>query len=124
MAVWNSFRGVGCRKVGQNGGDSPLVYLWVLRDGHTNGHTVNGTDTVLNNAFVNINNNDCMHDQSESSLTATEHGGRIGRALVSCSRLWVPTLGRVKPMTYNIDTCRFLAKCSALLGQGKDPLSG
>ena len=24
--------------------------------------------------------------------------------------------GRVKPMTYKIDTCRFLARCSALLG--------
>ena len=24
--------------------------------------------------------------------------------------------GRVKPMTYQIDTCHFLAKCSALLG--------
>ena len=23
---------------------------------------------------------------------------------------------RVKPMTYQIDTCRFLARCSALLG--------
>ena len=24
--------------------------------------------------------------------------------------------GQVKPMTYKIDTCRFLARCSALLG--------
>ena len=27
--------------------------------------------------------------------------------------------GRVKPMTYQIDTCRFLAWCSALIGYGK-----
>ena len=31
--------------------------------------------------------------------------------------------GRVKPMTYKVDTCRFLARCSALLGQGKDWLA-
>ena len=29
-------------------------------------------------------------------------------------------LGRVKPMTYQIDTRRFLARCSALLGEDKD----
>ena len=28
--------------------------------------------------------------------------------------------GRVKPMTYQIDICRLLARCSALLGEGKD----
>ena len=28
--------------------------------------------------------------------------------------------GRVKPMTYKIDTCRFLARCLVLLGQDKD----
>ena len=27
--------------------------------------------------------------------------------------------GRVKPMTYKIDTCRFQARCSGLLGYGK-----
>ena len=31
---------------------------------------------------------------------------------ISC----VPTHGRIKPMTYQIDTCYFLASCSALLG--------
>ena len=33
------------------------------------------------------------------------------------------TYGRVKPMTYKIDTCCFLARCSALLGEGKDWLA-
>ena len=30
---------------------------------------------------------------------------------------------RVKPMTYKIDDCHFLAMCLALLGEGKDCLA-
>ena len=32
-------------------------------------------------------------------------------------------LGQVKPMTYKIDTCHYLAWCSALIGYGKDWLT-
>ena len=49
----------------------------------------------------------------------TEHSGQIGRAWVS----HVGDCGRVKPMTYQIDACRFLASCSALLREGKDLLA-
>ena len=31
--------------------------------------------------------------------------------------------GRVKPMPYQIDSCRYLARCSALFGKGKDWLA-
>ena len=31
--------------------------------------------------------------------------------------------GRVKPMAYQIDTFHFLARCSALLGEGNDWLT-
>ena len=31
--------------------------------------------------------------------------------------------GRVKPLTYKIDTCRFLARNSALIGYGNDWLA-
>ena len=34
---------------------------------------------------------------------------------LACRRSWVRTHGRVKPMTYKMDTCHFLARCSALL---------
>ena len=47
---------------------------------------------------------------------------QMTRASVSCfvrsedSDLTGSNLGRVKPMTYKIATCHFLARCSALLG--------
>ena len=36
---------------------------------------------------------------------------------------WFDTHGRVKPMTYQICTCRILARCSTVLGLGKDWLA-
>ena len=39
---------------------------------------------------------------------------------VTCGRSWVRIYDRFKPMTYKLDTCRFLARCSALLGEDKD----
>ena len=42
---------------------------------------------------------------------------------LACGRLWVQTHDQVKPMTYKIDTCHFLAMCLALLGYGKDWLA-
>ena len=52
--------------------------------------------------------------QSDLNAPRTYHtsrGGTIGRAWVSHAGD-----GRVKPMTYQIDTCRLLARCSALFG--------
>ena len=51
------------------------------------------------------------HLKKEVLLVVTGGGVRIGRALVSCVGS-----GQVKPVSYKIDTCRFLARCSALLG--------
>ena len=42
-------------------------------------------------------------------VESVEHGSRLREIVVS-------NHGRVKPMTYQIDTCRFLARCLALLG--------
>ena len=53
----------------------------------------------------------------EASIFKTRRGGRIGRALVSRAGDSVFQIhGGVKPMTYQIDTFRFLARCLALLG--------
>ena len=52
--------------------------------------------------------------------------GAVTESVEHWSRVWEivsSSSGRVKPMTYNIDTCCFLAKCSALLGQGQDWLA-
>ena len=40
---------------------------------------------------------------------SVEHGPRVWEIVGS-------NLSRVKPMTYEINTCRFLARCTALLG--------
>ena len=54
----------------------------------------------------------------------TGHCGRIDRVQVSCvGDHGIDNSGQVKPVTYKIDTCRFVARCSALLGQGKDWLA-
>ena len=51
-------------------------------------------------------------------------GGRIGRAWVFvCGRSWVRNHCRVKPMIYQIETCRFLARCLASLGYDNDWLA-
>ena len=50
----------------------------------------------------------------EHNNLPTGRGARIGKEMVSSAE--DPTHGRVKPMTYQIDTCHFEARCSALLG--------
>ena len=63
-----------------------------------------------------------LNNSSHRSLTprlgmvaeVVEHTG------LACGTLWDRTHGRVKPMTYNIDTCCFLSRCLVLLGEGKD----
>ena len=45
--------------------------------------------------------------------------GAVAESVEHWSRVWKimgSNPGWVKPMTYKIDTCRFLARCSALLG--------
>ena len=53
-------------------------------------------------------------------LTLTRHGGHIVRAQASCAGEGSSVSDRVKPMTYTIDTCRFLAWHSGItrIGQG------
>ena len=49
--------------------------------------------------------------------------GVVAELIEHWSRVWEikgSNPGRVKPMTYQIGTCRLRAKCSALLGYAKD----
>ena len=57
-------------------------------------------------------------------LVFSEAPGAVAESVEHWSHVWeimvLKTQGQVKPMTYQIDTCRFLARCLALLGNGKD----
>ena len=62
----------------------------------------------------------------ETMMVPIARPGHSGQTLESRPCVWeimslVP--GRVKLMTYKIDTCLFLVGCSALLGMGKDWLA-
>ncbi len=50
-----------------------------------------------------------FHKKSGAVAESVEHWSRV-REIVGSNP------GRVKPMTYKIDICHFLARCSALLG--------
>ena len=56
------------------------------------------------------------HNRPGTVVESVEHWSRV-RETVGSNPAWV------KAMTYQIDTCRFPARCSALLGYGKDWLA-
>ena len=68
-------------------------------------------EALTQSLVFRVNSNHSFANSRNLLLKLT---GLIGR--VVCGRLWVRTHGRVKPMTYKIDICHFLARCSALLG--------
>ena len=53
----------------------------------------------------------------------TPLGDQAASTGLACRRSWVRTHGWVNPMTYKIEACHFLARCSALMGQDNDWLA-
>ena len=56
------------------------------------------------------------HKLLSGPVIQTRRGGRIGRAQASSAHVLRSNLSRVKPMTYQINTCRYLVWRSAKIG--------
>ena len=69
-----------------------------------------------NNTPKNTQNNDDISVLLKKGNTPLRPGA-VAESVEHWSRVWKimgSNPGRVKPMTYKIDTCRFLTRCSAL----------